>query len=107
MAPHKGLGDQGPRDPGARGPRDPDTLCHKLVSSTTRGVQMTTKSKSKSDLDVRSGGGGPVGEKVAPVRAAMWDPRSPKGLGTHEPRDPDILCHRLVSWTTRAEQRTH
>ena len=34
---------QGPRDPGARGPRDPDTMCHTLVSWTTRGVQMTHK----------------------------------------------------------------
>jgi hypothetical protein len=73
----------GPRGLGTQGPADPDTLCHKLVSWTTRGVQMTTKSKSKSDLDVRSGGGGPVGEKVAPVRAPMWDPMSPRGLGTH------------------------
>jgi hypothetical protein len=52
-------------------------------------------------------------QKMILVTAAMWDPWGltrawgPWGLGTQGPADPDTLCHKLVSWTTRGVQMTH
>ena len=96
MGPHKGLGAQGPRDPGARGPRH--IVSQAGVLDDPRGTNDPQAPKSQSDLDGRSGGGGLVGETVAPVRAAMWDPRSPKGLGTHGPTNLGTQTYCVTDW---------